>query len=132
MKLERLKSNVTTGYSFYCPGCQGLHVYHTEWAPQYTGPKPTWSFNGNEQAPTFRPSLLLTGIRHKTMTDDEFVQYDKLVEEKGHRAGLEDPRFRSVCHLFLIDGMLEFLSDCTHSLAGQRVPLPDLPVGQGG
>lgn len=132
MKIKRFSSGVAAGYSFYCPGCEERHVYYTEWDPAYPHHKPTWHFNGNEQVPTFSPSLLNTGIRHKTMTDDEFVQYDELVEEKGHRAGLEDPRFRSVCHLFLTDGMLEFLSDCTHSLAGQRVPLPDLPVGQGG
>lgn len=33
-----------------------------------------------------------------------------------------------VCHSFLRAGVLEFLSDCTHQLAGQSVPLPDLPA----
>lgn len=27
------------------------------------------------------------------------------------------------CHLFLRDGMIEFLSDCTHELAGRTVPM---------
>ena len=31
-----------------------------------------------------------------------------------------------VCHLFLRDGRIQFLSDCTHALAGQTVDLPDL------
>lgn len=31
------------------------------------------------------------------------------------------------CHLFLTDGLLQFLPDCTHKLAGQTVPIPDLP-----
>jgi len=30
------------------------------------------------------------------------------------------------CHSFLRAGVFEFLSDCSHSLAGQHVPMPDL------
>jgi hypothetical protein len=33
----------------------------------------------------------------------------------------------TVCHSFLRDGVFEFLTDSTHSLAGQSVPIPDLP-----
>ncbi len=28
------------------------------------------------------------------------------------------------CHSFVRDGAIEFLSDCTHALAGRTVPLP--------
>lgn len=31
-----------------------------------------------------------------------------------------------VCHSFLRAGVFEFLGDCTHSLAGKQVPMPDL------
>jgi hypothetical protein len=31
------------------------------------------------------------------------------------------------CHSFLKGGVFEFLSDSTHPLAGQHVPMPDLP-----
>lgn len=31
------------------------------------------------------------------------------------------------CHYTLTAGVLQFFSDCTHELAGQAVPLPDLP-----
>lgn len=31
------------------------------------------------------------------------------------------------CHSFLRNGIFEFLTDSTHSLAGQKVPIPDLP-----
>jgi hypothetical protein len=34
------------------------------------------------------------------------------------------------CHLFLTDGVLIYLDDCGHDLAGKRVPLPDLPEDQ--
>lgn len=31
-----------------------------------------------------------------------------------------------VCHSFIKDGMIQFLSDCEHSLAGQTVVLPEI------
>lgn len=34
-----------------------------------------------------------------------------------------------VCHSFVTDGRIQFLSDCTHSLAGQTVDLPEMPAG---
>jgi hypothetical protein len=30
------------------------------------------------------------------------------------------------CHSFLVDGQIQFLGDCTHALAGQTVPLPEI------
>lgn len=56
-----------------------------------------WTFDGNYEAPTVTPSILCTGA----------------------------PTRR--CHSFLRAGRLEFLGDCSHALAGQTVPLPDLP-----
>jgi len=31
----------------------------------------------------------------------------------------------SVCHSFVTDGRIQFLTDCTHALAGQTVDIPD-------
>lgn len=48
---------------------------------------------------------------------------------------LENPSFtpsllntkpNSVCHLYITNGKIEYLSDCTHSLAGQTVTMIDL------
>jgi hypothetical protein len=30
------------------------------------------------------------------------------------------------CHLFVRDGMIQYLSDCTHKLAGKTVPMEDI------
>lgn len=35
------------------------------------------------------------------------------------------------CHTFIRAGMVEFLGDCTHALAGQTLPLPDWPYAEG-
>lgn len=62
---------------------------------------PKWEFNGDMVAPTFNPSLKYT----------------------SHR---EPERPNHICHLFLTDGKLVFLSDCTHNLAGKTVILDEL------
>lgn len=38
---------------------------------------------------------------------------------------------KRVCHSFVRYGMVEFLSDCTHALAGQTLPLPPWPYADG-
>jgi hypothetical protein len=56
-----------------------------------------WTVNGSEERPTLSPSVLV-------------------------RFGRD---MAKVCHSFVRDGRIEFLTDCTHSLAGHTVDLPD-------
>jgi hypothetical protein len=60
----------------------------------------SWAFNGTDDVPTFAPSVLVT------------------------RSWQTTP-YR--CHLFIRSGQLEFLTDCTHELAGKTVPMEDYP-----
>ncbi len=86
--------------AFICPGCQLMHTQGSglHLLPvNSTGKKPSWSWDGNLYRPTLTPSIL-TG--------------------KGTD---------KICHSFLRGGVFEFLSDCTHELAGQHVDMPDLP-----
>ena len=62
-----------------------------------------WTWNGNLAAPTLRPSVLTRW-------------------EGG------DPFTKIVCHSFVNDGVVRFLDDCTHELAGKDVPLLDLEI----
>lgn len=59
-----------------------------------------WSWNGDKEKPTLKPSIL----------NDPF--------SNGKTKG------RS--HCFVNDGMVRFLGDCSHELAGQTVPLLDV------
>lgn len=88
------------GYEHLCPGCS---------APDHTGRHaiPTsgndpWTFNDDVERPTFSPSVL-------------------------HTTEFGDGTPKSVCHYFIIDGSIQFCADSTHALAGQTVPLPELP-----
>jgi|SRR5271165_7119570 len=56
-----------------------------------------WSFNGNFKAPTFTPSF-----KH-------------------------DWGNGKCCHYIVTDGQIAYCGDCTHALAGQTIPMPDLP-----
>lgn len=86
---------------FWCPGCDGAHAVNV-------GPG-GWGFNGNDERPTFTPSVL--------------VRYD------GADAG-KDGAPPAVCHSFVTNGQIQFLGDCTHALAGQTVPLPDFDAAE--
>lgn len=88
------------GYRFDCPGCGTPHVIPTK--PHERG----WDFDGNEAAPTFAPSIL--------------VLPSGRMGDAGER--YETPR----CHSFVRAGAIQFLGDCTHALAGQTVPLPEV------
>ncbi len=84
---------------FWCPGCDGAHQVGVG-----DGPGPRWGYNGNPDKPTFTPSVNVT--------------------YNGADAGV-DGAPPAICHSFVTDGKIQFLSDCTHSLAGQTVDLPD-------
>ena len=86
-----------SGYLVDCPGCDAHYIRTVPEDGQ-----PVWTFNGNMDKPTFSPS-----VRSRWDYDQETKQ------------------FKQVCHFFLIDGIFEFCSDCTHELAGQKVPMPE-------
>lgn len=112
---------------FRCPGCgyaHGIVVKRKPGAP--TGP--TWGWDGNAEHPTFTPSILARTVRGQGLTDADWAEYDRIVSQPGGtEAVLSHPKFKWVCHSFVTDGRIQFLSDCTHTLAGQTVDLPKWP-----
>jgi hypothetical protein len=105
--------------AFDCPGCGEVHVLPV--APAASGtPRPIWGFNGNGDAPTFTPSVLATnGHYMQGYTGPEcWCNFTA-------RTGRVSPFKCGICHSFVTDGQIQFLSDCTHALAGQTVSLPD-------
>lgn len=88
---------------FYCEGCKQCHGFNN-----------SWTFNGDFENPTFSPSILVKGV--EPITDEE---YDLLMAGKYVK-----PR-PFVCHSFVADGKIQYLNDCTHSLAGKTIGLKD-------
>lgn len=97
-----------SGHSHWCPGCEQTHIIPNG-----------WQYDANISAPTFNPSVRITG--------------KQTVWENGEWTGewVRDADGNTVdfcCHYFLHAGQLKFCDDSTHALAGQTVPLPPLPT----
>jgi hypothetical protein len=65
-----------------------------------------WTWNKDVRCPTISPSILVT-------------------YQEGGAGG----PVVSTCHSFVEDGKFRFLPDCTHTLAGQVVEVPDWEPG---
>ena len=100
---------VEGGHSHWCPGCEQMHVIPDSWA-----------FDGNLDAPTFSPSVLIRG--KLTNTDPVTGKWD------GWRKDAAGNTIDYRCHYILTAGVLNFCDDSSHALRG-AVPLPPLPPG---
>lgn len=78
-------------YAWYCPGCKTSHLVPT--TPTHPG-GPIWTFNGDQEKPTFSPSILV---------------YPSEIS----------PR----CHSHIVNGKIRYETDCTHEFSGQTVEL---------
>ena len=104
--------------AFWCPGCKETHRIRIGGER----PGPVWGYNGNPEKPTFTPSILVRTGHHVPGWQGEDC-WCTSTDKDGEAWGFDC----AVCHTFVTDGMIQFLGDCTHPLAGQTVPLPPLP-----
>lgn len=94
-------------YWFKCQGCGQRHTVQTK-----TGSLGTpWGFNGNVDRPTFTPSVL--------------VRWGKHADPKWQAPDGQD-HWSGICHFYVRNGFQEFLTDCTHALAGRTVVMPEI------
>jgi hypothetical protein len=105
--------------AFACPGCDEMHQVAVREDGNRQGP--IWGYNGNPDAPTFTPSVLVKSGHYCSGQSgkDCWCTYEE-------RFGEKPPAKCFVCHSFVRDGRIQFLGDCTHALAGQTVELPDI------
>lgn len=114
-KLQSLHAT-DAAVAFKCPGCEQLHVVYVK---PFEPARPIWGFNGDGDAPTFTPSILLNSNRWTPeVTPENFRRWQK--------EPWTQTKVPYICHSFITAGRIQFLSDCTHKLAGQTVDLPDL------
>ena len=97
------KSITYNQYYFWCPACNRAH-----------GLNDRWTYNGNPDSPTFSPSVHVTGTVEITNEEAERILKGEYIKPVPF-----------VCHSFINDGKIQYLSDCTHALAGKTVDLPD-------
>lgn len=97
-------------YIWWCPGCderdpghRGTHMFHI----------PPWTFDNDDmEKPTFSASYL-----------SKSYYYDGDPSEPIETR----TRHETVCHSFVKDGTIQYLGDCTHSLAGQTINMVEVP-----
>lgn len=82
--------------------CPGCKFAHVV---RTKGAGPVWNWDGDRAWPTFSPSLLVTITAS---------------------AGIPAVR----CHSFIEGGVIRFLADCTHPLAGRAVPIEPWSAGE--
>jgi len=94
-KLHKVEHSPGSGhpdFMFWCPACK---CGHGVWTTNTKGAN--WTFDGNFEAPTFSPSLL---IHHG-------------------KDGKE------ICHVVVSAGVINYCSDCTHEFKGRSVPMEE-------
>lgn len=90
-------------YSFYCPACARRHHINN-----------TWNIYGVDK-PTVHPSVLSLYRHPKGYTNDNPAPL-----------GYTGEYVEDICHLFIREGRLEYLGDCTHSMANEIVDMVDI------
>lgn len=106
--LKKSEQGHSPDFNFYCLGCD---CYHGVWTTSKNISDAIWLFNNNLEKPTLSPSLL-----------NRFVTYKQDQEKNIIPTTIKNV----VCHVFITDGIIQYLPDCTHHLAGQTIELPNI------
>ena len=116
--MSKITNEANDHVSFRCPGCGNYHILRVR--KPGDGKRSSWEWNGDYERPTFTPSVLF-----------QSGHYAKgFIPGSGCWCDEPDFGYRCVrCHSYVTDGQIQFLGDCSHSLKGQTVPLPDIDNG---
>lgn len=119
-KVRILLNAERTHAVFQCPGCGNNHGVTLNGERNVCGA--SWGWNGSRSRPTFTPSILMrSGHYAEGRANPERCWCTFNAEHPDNPSGFKC----EVCHSFVRDGRIEFLTDCTHALAGQTVDLPE-------
>lgn len=131
LKPSKDADGVVRAYYFRCPACGHSHTVRVQPHPEYPG-SPLWDWNGSLDQPTFTPSILERSVAYpKGGTPADREEWNRL--HAGPTEAFMSSRFGTRCHSFVANGLIDFLSDCTHTLRGKH-PIPpytDLITGDG-
>ena len=101
IRLSKILAKSNGNIFFECPACEtppGINCGG--------GHGPIWSWDNDVNKPTISPSVLVKYEQYNTPTSSK--------KKKEH-----------VCHSFVQNGQIQYLSDCTHELAGKLVDIPE-------
>ncbi len=96
IKPEYQQDGSLYGHLFRCPACDSIHLVPSE-----------WKFDGNNELPTFTPSL--------KRSYPASYNKDGIPMNQAY-----------CCHLNITNGKIIYHSDCTHSHAGKVIDMVDI------
>lgn len=114
-KYESCEADQATHLRMQLPGPVGMVILPVVRGNAPRAGTPCWSWNGNVDTPTLKPSLLINGVHRLSDTD-----YDRIM------AGCKVKHQPFRCHTWITDGKVRFLPDTDHGLSGQTVGLLDV------
>jgi hypothetical protein len=120
MKARYLRDGKEETVVIHCPGCNDKHYLNINPNKHLDipeGRRPCWTFNRDMNNPTFSPSLL---VRTRIYVNPD---YKKQISEEDWD---HFERTSVICHSFIKEGTIQYLSDCTHSLKNTTIELPDV------
>lgn len=81
-----------------------------------------WGFNGDYDKPTITPSILVrSGHFINGHKGDCWCTY-----YQNHPYVTQNNKYKcGICHSFIADGKIQYLSDCTHNFTGQTIELEE-------
>lgn len=100
------------GLVFFCPACQCGHYVKID-----PSSSPCWTWNNDLHNPSIEPSVLTVHVRLTEKGRKEAERAASL--PKGHVLDHQEVR----CHLFVKNGFIQYLDDCTHAFAGKTVKM---------
>lgn len=114
------------GMLFYCAGCDMVH--RVDIGSGVVGRD--WTWNGSVVAPTFEPSVL---VRYDQMSAAGRERCRVFREKHGRWPDMNEVPYdvHNVCHSYVREGFIQYLSDTTHRLANNTVPLVDYELWYG-
>lgn len=122
--LGRLRTQQGNGLAYWCPGCEETHSIRYG-----TGPGPHWTWNGSGDKPTFHPSIRVSSGH---FVDGWVPGSACWCTYNAAHPDIEPSFVCENCHVWIVDGVIDFLNDCTHKLKGQKVQLPMHPSNEAG
>lgn len=122
--VKRITSTFRTdgdGAIWWCPGCDDVHRVPIVDHHAVAG----WLLTGTLDRPTLSPSVLVYSRERLNAAGHALLD----AAGDGPTPEITDAHRESTprCHSFVENGRIRFLSDSTHELAGQTVPMGPLP-----
>lgn len=117
-----VRSDGTEEYYFWCPGCEHMNRFRTKRGLE-TQDAPIWQVSGEGDHLSFSPSLL--------------TYFDRMIPQSGESYSAAGKRKQAgenvlmqritTCHLFVIDGKINYCNDNPHKFNGkQGVEIDDM------